>query len=87
MNEQTRIVQLLSMYEKLELTLEQCRGALTISEALCIERIIEFRQSQMVLLADASRIDGEEAELKKTLAARMGSVAACYESRLHRKEL
>ena len=86
MNNQTRIAQLFSFYEKMELDLELSRGELTPLEALYIERIIEYRRDQLYLLAEIERIgDCPVSVLKKKIAEGLGAAAACYERQFAKK--
>lgn len=79
---QDRIIDLLRVYEELELRLEQTREAMTPLEAFYVEQIIQFRREQMVALAEAERSDGAHSLLSKTLASRFARMAVVYENKL-----
>lgn len=83
MNNQTRINQLFSFYERMELNLEQARDQLTPLEALYVERVIEYRREQLHLLAEVERMgDSPTSRLKNKIASGLGAAAACYERQL-----
>lgn len=79
---QARIIRLLGYFEELELAVEQGEQQLTPLESLRAGKVIEYRQEQLVILAEAAKTTGTDAKVRTMLASRLGAMANNYDRRL-----